>query len=156
MANFSSLLDIQASALVGKPPAKVQAVAEQIREQYLYCVLSDVVLQSAISKQTGATTQTKYRWRAFKTIIEPILDGTILELRFFDITFRRKLFDQSAICKICGNQIHSFDDSTVDHIHPYSKGGKTLPENSQLTHRSCNARKNMFLPGGPSGATPVG
>jgi len=44
------------------------------------------------------------------------------------------------------NQIHSFDDSTVDHIHPYSKGGKTLAENAQLAHRSCNARKNKFLP----------
>jgi hypothetical protein len=139
-------LDIQAAALVGKPPAKVQANAEQIREQYLSCILSDAVLQSAISKQTGATVQTKYRWTAFKTIVEPIIDGTILEPRFFDITFRRKLFDQAAICKICGNQVHSFDDSTVDHIHPYTKGGKTLPENGQLAHRSCNARKNAFLP----------
>jgi hypothetical protein len=142
--------DIQAGALVGKSPAKVQAVAEQIREQYLSCVLSDAVLQSAISKQTGGTVQTKYRWTAFKTVVEPIIDGTVLEPRFFDITFRRKLFDQAAICKICGNQIHVFDDSTVDHIHPYSKRGKTLPENGQLAHRSCNARKNAFLPGNPT------
>jgi hypothetical protein len=140
-------LDIQAGALAGKPAGKVQASAEQIREQYLYCLLSDEVLKSAISKQTGGTTQTKYRWNAFKTIVEPIVDGTIIEPRFFDVTFRRKLFDQSAICKICGNQIHAFDDSTVDHIHPYSKSGKTVAENAQLAHRNCNASKNRFLPG---------
>ncbi len=140
-------LDIQAGALVGKSTAKVQSVAEQIREHYLYCLLSDEVLQSAISKQTGGTTQTKYRWNILRTAVEPIIDGTILEPRFFDFTFRRKLFDNSAICKICGNQIHVFDDSTVDHIHPYVKGGKTVKENAQLAHRSCNARKNKFLPG---------
>ena len=144
-------LDIQAGALVGKLTAKVQATAEQIREQYLYCLLTDDVLQSAISKQTGGTTQTKYRWNTFKTIVEPIIDGTILEPRFFDLTLRRQLFDQSPICKICGNQIHVFDDSTVDHIHPYSKGGKTRAENAQLAHRSCNARKNKFLPESPAG-----
>ncbi len=141
--------DIQAAALVGKSPAKVQAVAEQIREQYLSCILSDAILQSAISKQTGGTSQTKYRWTAFKTVVEPIIDGTVLEPRFFDITFRRQLFDKSAVCAICGNQIHIFDDSTVDHIHPYSKGGETLPANGQLAHRSCNARKNALLPGNP-------
>jgi 5-methylcytosine-specific restriction endonuclease McrA len=39
-----------------------------------------------------------------------------------------------------------FDDSTVDHILPYSKGGKTVPENGQLAHRSCNASKNAQIP----------
>jgi hypothetical protein len=146
-AKFSvAALDIQAGALVGKPTAKVQATAEQIREQYLFSLLTDEVLQSAISKQTGGTTQTKYRWNTFKTVVEPIIEGTILEPRFFDLTFRRQLFDESSICKLCGNQIHAFDDSTVDHIHPYSKGGKTRPDNAQLAHRSCNARKNKFLP----------
>ncbi|MEX2262244.1 MAG: DUF262 domain-containing protein [Bryobacteraceae bacterium] len=153
-------LDIQVAALVGKSPSKVQAAAEQIREQYLYCLLSDAVLQSAISKQTAGTIQTKYRWIAFKTVAEPIIDGTILEPRFFDITFRRRLFDESPVCKICGNQIcgnqiHSFDDSTVDHVHPHSKGGKTVPENGQVAHRSCNARKNTFLPSDSTAAKSI-
>ena len=93
-----------------------------------------------------ATIQTKYRWNALKTFVEPIIDGQILEPRFFDYALRRQLFDRSPQCKICTNQIHSFEDSTVDHIFPYSKGGKTIPENGQLAHRTCNARKNMSLP----------
>jgi hypothetical protein len=145
--------DIQAAALAGKPTAKVQAAAEQIREQYLYLLLSDPMLQAAISKQTGATIQTKYRWNALKTLVEPIIDGQVLEPRFYDFPFRQRLFGQSPVCKICGNQIHLLEDSTVDHIRPYSKGGKTVPENGQLAHRSCNARKNASLPGetAPSG-----
>ncbi len=33
----------------------------------------------------------------------------------------------------------------MDHIQPYSKGGKTVIENAQLAHRSCNARKYTHL-----------
>lgn len=138
-------LDIQASALVNKPTAKVQAVAEQLREQYLYCILTDPMLQAAISKQTGASVQTRYRWAAFKALADPIIDGQVVEPRFFDFEFRRSLFEKSPTCKLCGNEIHSLDDSTVDHIHPYSKGGRTVPANAQLAHRSCNARKNASL-----------
>lgn len=140
--------DIQTSALVGKQNAKVQACAEQLREQYLYLLLTDPMLRAAIEKQTGGTIQTKYRWTAYKNVAEPIIDGQILEPRFFDLSFRARLFKQSSVCKLCGNQIHSFDDCTVDHIHPYSKGGKTVEGNGQLAHRTCNARKNAAVPVG--------
>ena len=49
------------------------------------------------------------------------------------------------MCAICKNQIHSFEDSTVDHIQPYSKVGKTVLGNAQLVHRSCGARKYTHL-----------
>lgn len=139
-------LDIQAAALLGRPPAKVQALAEQIREQFLYSLLTDQALQSAISKQTGSTVQTKYRWTAFKESVDSLISARASELRFFDFGFRRDAFNRSPICGICGNQIHSLQDSAVDHITPYSKGGKTVPSNGQITHRSCNARKNARLP----------
>ena len=64
---------------------------------------------------------------------------------FFSFTVRKQLYDAGPVCALCKNQIHSFDDSTVDHIHPYSKGGKTILTNAQLAHRSCNARKNNSL-----------
>ena len=37
------------------------------------------------------------------------------------------------------------DDSMVDHIIPYSKNGKTVSGNGQLSHRSCNASKNATV-----------
>jgi len=141
-------LDIQASALKAQPPAKVQAAAEQIRELFLFLLLTDAELSTAISKQTASTAFTKLRWTKFRSHVQPILDGTQIEPRFFDLQFRQDLWarDQSHRCQICTNQIHSFDDSTVDHKVPYSKGGRTSPENAQLAHRSCNARKNASLP----------
>ena len=142
-------LDIQAAALMGQPPAKVQAAAEQIRELFLLLLLTDAEIQTAISKQTTGTKPTSVRWSVFRLKVQQILDGTVLEPRFFSYQFRKHLYDESKECRICHNQIHSFDDSTVDHAHPYVKGGKTVPENGQLAHRSCNARKNMSPPRTP-------
>ena len=138
--------DIQASALINQPPAKVQKAAEQIRELFLFTILTDIEMQDAISKRTGSTLQTKVRWTKFRELVDLILAGTLVEPRFFDFEFRKDLYDKSPVCQLCKNQIHSLDDSTVDHIIPYSKGGKTIDENGQLAHRGCNARKNAQMP----------
>jgi hypothetical protein len=139
-------LDIQASALMGRPNNKVQQTAEQIRELFLFTMLTDLEMQDAISRRTGSTSQTKIRWTKFGALVDPIIDGTMIEPRFFDFVFRKELYDKSPVCQLCQNQIHSFEDSTVDHIVPYSKGGKTTSGNAQLAHRGCNARKNAQMP----------
>lgn len=138
--------DIQASALMNQQTAKVQKAAEQIRELFLLTMLTDVEMQDAIAKRTGSTAQTKIRWTKYRGLVQPIIDGTLIEPRFFDFQFRKDLYDKSPVCQLCKNEIHVLDDSTVDHIIPYSKGGKTVPENGQLAHRGCNARKNAQLP----------
>jgi hypothetical protein len=137
--------DIQASALMNQPPAKVQKAAEQIRELFLFTMLTDVEMQDAISKRTASTSQTKIRWTKFHDLVAPIIDGTVVETRFFDFEFRKQMYEKSAVCQLCKNEIHAMDDSTVDHIIPYSKGGKTIASNAQLAHRGCNARKNAQL-----------
>lgn len=139
-------LDIQASALMNQSNAKVQKAAEQIRELFLFTMLTDPELQDAISRRTGSTVQTKIRWSKFRSLVDQIINGILIEPRFFDFAFRKDLFDKSPVCKLCNNEIHSLDDGTVDHITPYSKGGKTTPDNGQLAHRGCNARKNAQMP----------
>lgn len=140
-----SALDIQASALMGQNPGKVQLAAEQIREMYIYYILTETQVRLAISRQPAGTVATKLRWTGFKNHVQNILDDTKVEPRFFTLEFRRQLFQKEPSCKICGNQIHAFEDSAVDHVHPYSRGGRTVPENAQLSHRSCNARKAISL-----------
>ena len=135
-------LEIQASALLGQDSSRVQKVADQIQEHFIMLLLIDKDLQGAISQHTSGSSQTKLRWTKFKDIIQPLLDNVDIEPRFFDFGFRKQLYDENPICAICGNRIHSLEDSTVDHINPHSKGGKTVRENAQLSHRSCNASKN--------------
>lgn len=139
-------LDIQAAALMNRPTAKVQQAAEQIRELFLFTMLTDVEMQDAISRRTGSTAQTKIRFAKFSKLVDPIIDGTLIEPRFFDLQFRKELWDKSQVCRLCKNEIHLFADCTVDHIMPYSKNGKTVAENGQLAHRGCNARKNAHVP----------
>lgn len=147
-----SALDIQASALIGHSPADVQASSEQIREAYLFYLLTNPQIRLAISRRPGNANATKLRWFGLKNKIQQLLTETPTEPRFFSYELRRKLFDASPMCGICGNQIHSIDDSVVDHKQPYSKGGKTILENAQLAHRSCNARKYTQLVEGEVGA----
>ena len=44
-------------------------------------------------------------------------------------------------CAICGKVIN-YSDYELDHKMPYSKGGKTTIENSQITHKKCNKSKS--------------
>jgi hypothetical protein len=150
-AKFSiSALDIQASALAGRNSGTVQNAAEQIRELYVFYLLTQPQVRLAISRQPAGTAATKLRWTGFKTLVDNLLEGTAVEPRFFTFEFRRRLFENDPTCRICGNQIHTLEDSTVDHVHPYSRGGRTVPENAQLAHRSCNARKAISLPSEPT------
>jgi 5-methylcytosine-specific restriction endonuclease McrA len=139
-------LDIQASALMNRPGPKVQQAAEQIRELFLFTWLTDAEMRDSVSKRTASSATTRIRWTKFRQLVDPIIDGTIIEPRFFDYAFRKALYEKSDICQLCKNQIHLFEDCTVDHIIPYSKGGKTAPENGQLAHRGCNAKKNAQMP----------
>jgi hypothetical protein len=147
-----SALDIQASALMRQNPGKVQMVAEQISEMYVLYLLTQPQIRLAISRQPAGNAATNLRWTGFKAEVQKLLDGTYVEPRFFPQEFRRELFQKNPSCKICGNEIHAFEDSTVDHIEAYSRGGKTIRDNGQLAHRSCNASKSI---GPPSARTTV-
>jgi hypothetical protein len=138
--------DIQASALMNRPTTKVQQAAEQIRELFLFAWLTDEEIRDSVSKRTGSSAQTRIRWTKFRELVDPIIDGTVVEPRFFEYGFRKALYEKSDVCQLCKCQIHVFEDCTVDHIIPYSKGGKTVPENGQLAHRGCNAKKNAQIP----------
>jgi len=140
-----SALDIQASAMIGQPHAKVQAAADQLREAYVFYLLTNPNVRKAITLQPASKDATKTRWYGFKALVQEIMSSTTLEPRFFSYEFRQQLWNNSQACSLCKGEIHTFDDCTVDHKIPYSKKGKTVPENAQLAHRSCNARKNANL-----------
>jgi 5-methylcytosine-specific restriction endonuclease McrA len=49
------------------------------------------------------------------------------------------------LCQICLEPI-PFDDMTLDHIIPLSRGGEHTYENVQTAHLSCNCRKGVSCP----------
>lgn len=62
--------------------------------------------------------------------------------RAFSDSVRKELFHPDYVCSYCGNEILSIDDAEVDHIIPFSHGGKTDISNAQLLHRHCNREKS--------------
>lgn len=56
--------------------------------------------------------------------------------------FKQRLLRTTSKCGICGLDILTMKDATIDHILPISLGGSTLdPKNMQLAHEKCNRLK---------------
>jgi 5-methylcytosine-specific restriction endonuclease McrA len=48
------------------------------------------------------------------------------------------------ICAICGEFVQ-YDDLSIDHMVPISRGGRDDKKNLQVAHRRCNSRKGARL-----------
>ncbi len=81
-----------------------------------------------------------------KGVYEYLLSGGArrekLNLRAFDDDEKRTAYEtQKGVCPICGGHFE-YEEMEGDHIVPWSKGGKTVPENLQMLCRRCNATKS--------------
>jgi len=77
-------------------------------------------------------------------IYEYLLDGDErhLNIRTFSPKMIRAAYErQKGICSKC-KKYFALEDMHADHITPWSKGGKTLPENCQMLCADCNRRKS--------------
>lgn len=79
-----------------------------------------------------------------KGIYEYLLTGNekTLSLRAFDEKTKVKIYEkQKGICPICHKQ-YDIGAMEADHILPWSKGGKTVPENCQMLCKMDNRTKS--------------
>ena len=68
-------------------------------------------------------------------------DERKLSIRAFDMRDRLAAYErQLHKCIYCGKTFE-FDEMHADHITPWSKGGKTIPDNCQMLCRDCNLKK---------------
>jgi CRISPR/Cas system Type II protein with McrA/HNH and RuvC-like nuclease domain len=57
------------------------------------------------------------------------------------VTLRMKLYlRDNGICQLCNMPV-KFNEFTIDHIIPVSKGGRNNFDNLQVSHRKCNEEK---------------
>lgn len=69
-------------------------------------------------------------------------DERCLNIRVFDLREKLEAYEkQHHRCAICGKEF-DFLEMHGDHITPWSKGGKTVPENCQMLCIECNIRKS--------------
>jgi len=77
-------------------------------------------------------------------IYEYLLDGDErhLSIRAFTPKMSRMAYErQKGVCPRCKRHFE-IDEMQADHITPWSKGGKTIPENCQMLCSDCNRRKS--------------
>jgi 5-methylcytosine-specific restriction endonuclease McrA len=104
---------------------------EELYRDYLVTVLEG----------TDEISQRKRRATILRSLLESLFARKDAE-RLFSSEQRRILWNTTAkrICRSCRRSL-TWEDFSVDHIQPHSKGGRTKLENAAVMCRGCNAAK---------------
>lgn len=137
----TSLFDVQMCGFIHYTKHDIAPHTDRIREAMINLILDDKFFQS-IAVRTNDKDQVQYRFKMWFQALDDIIGKPEDTQRTFNYETKRNLYNQDPTCKICNQQIMMIEDSEVDHIIPYSKGGKTVIENAQITHRFCNRSKS--------------
>jgi hypothetical protein len=81
----------------------------------------------------------------YHVVAQPILRGATSLRRMPKATLRNKIIERDGMkCRYCGRQLGK-EEITIDHIVPYSLGGKTEFDNLVVSCRPCNSKKGGRL-----------
>ena len=134
----ASLYDILMYSFAKEDKNKVYQNLDSIREALIYLMTNDQEFIDSIELSTSSIQAVTKRFDKWRLTLQDIIGISQKEPRCFSLELKQELYLKNSICAICGNKIQNLDDSAVDHIEQYWKGGKTIPENARLTHRYCN------------------
>jgi len=137
-----SLYDIQMCSFVPFSKKQIIYKADVIREMAIKLMTENEDFIRAIEMSTSDRLQLQTRFKIWNSTLEEIIGKSEKELRIFPFPVKRDLFEDDPTCQICKQRILHIDDAEVDHIIPYSNGGKTDIHNAQLAHRYCNRSKS--------------
>lgn len=122
---------------------QIMPYSDLIKEELINLEIHNVIfLNSLTGSGTNSRENTLKKIEIWKETLRGILGYPVNEPRSFSLAIKQSLFNFNQTCKLCKQKINSIDDSEVDHITCYWRGGKTIPENAQLTHRICNKIKS--------------
>lgn len=116
--------------------SQIIPIADAVREEFLDMLTNDKTFVEYITSSTDKTDRIQYRAEVWKQRLQTLVVDK--EPRNFSKALKEQLYENDPTCKICGQQIREIDDSEVDHIVHYWRGGKTIPDNARLSHRYCN------------------
>jgi hypothetical protein len=137
-----ALFDIQMCAFANYTKNQIVPHADELREELLRLMAEDEQFIRSILLQTSGKDQMTIRFKTWLRTLDEIVGSPVSEPRSYSFAEKNALFNENPTCGICKQQILSIDDAEVDHITPYSKGGKTDLMNAQLAHRYCNRAKS--------------
>lgn len=122
--------------------------ADKIREAVMNVKMTDESYREDTYAATGSKVRVIRRIQTIYNLIFNITGNNSMDTdrRLFSEDERKILYESGdKKCAICGNLILSLDDCEIDHIIPFSKGGKTELSNAQIVHRICNREKSNSI-----------
>ncbi len=137
----ASLFDILMWSLAGRDKNQVMANLDSIREALIVLMTEDQDFIDSIELSTSSAKMVLTRFDKWRAALDAILQPYPKQPRLFSRALKQELFHANPTCAICGQYISDLDDAAVDHIQQYWTGGRTIPENARLTHRSCNCAR---------------
>lgn len=136
-----SLFDIQMCGFVNYSKNEILRNADNIREAMLDLMTTNNDFNDSIEKSTSDKKVLQNRFKIWLDKLDEILGDESYQQRTFSYELKKQLFDKNPVCAISGQTILAIEDAEVDHIIPYSKGGKTELKNAQLVLRYFNRKK---------------
>lgn len=138
-----ALFDVQMCGFLAYKKSQIIPKSDEIREAMLNLMTNNRDFIDCIELKTNDTNVLKRRFEIWYNKINEIAGNPRTDPRLFTHKQKELLYEQSkGRCAICEQKIMILDDAEVDHIIPYSKGGKTELNNGQITHRYCNRQKS--------------
>jgi hypothetical protein len=112
--------------------------ADSIREELMWLLTNnDEFINSVSGAGTDTKEKTELKFQIWLSSLKKIVDKKV-EPRLFSFSLKEQLYKTDSTCSLCNQKIQTIDDSEVDHIDFYWRGGKTIEKNARLTHRYCN------------------
>ncbi len=137
-----ALFDLQMVGFANYSKNDVLSNADAIREGLLNLMITDAKFMELIAFKTSDTDNVKKRFKIYMDMLDTIIGDPTYQQRIFPYVLKEELFKENPYCAISKQKILAIEDAEVDHIIPYSRGGKTERENAQLTLRHFNRAKS--------------
>lgn len=136
-----ALMEVQMCGFQHYSKANIVPKSDEIRNAMIDLLLEQQ-FNETISVRTNDKSHLVYRHKTWYERLADIVGDIGNQSRTFSMQLRKAMYEESATCAICEQEIHMLDDAELDHIIPFSKGGSTTKDNAQLTHRYCNRSKS--------------
>lgn len=117
--------------------------ADMILEEYLDLLANDPQWVDSVTKSTGDPARIDYAFDTWNGRLKTLMRSVPVndQKRAFSKSLKHELWEQDKSCALCGNEMNILNDTAVDHIDHYWRGGKTIPDNARLVHRLCNSAR---------------
>jgi len=139
----ATVFQVLMTSFTDKDIGQLTRSADSIYEAYVDLISTDQQWVESVTSATGDYSRIEYTFKTWEErLSKALVDSEPNDkTRLFSKSLKESLYDQDPTCAICNQKITLILDAALDHTERYWEGGKTIPENARLTHRTCNLKR---------------